>query len=174
LLPDWDISPLRRELAGSVSLTGAGEAVRLLIAGDPEGAAEVWVESAFRANPPGYSVVHALDGWIALGRGDLAAARRLSDLAAESVVSHEDAAWSALIAARVQLAEGGDPQPMLARVIEARTIPPLAADWEAGANIFYVQMLSLAVPRIFLPQAQVDITFTGALIDAALITFGQE
>lgn len=174
LLPDWDASPLRRELADGVTLTGAGEAVRLLLTGDAEGAAAVWSESAFRANPPGYAVMYALDGWIALERGDLAAARRSSDMAAESVVSREDSAWAALIAARIQLAGGGDPEPVLARVIDARTIPPLAADWEGGANIFYVQMLSLAIPRLFLPQAQVDITFTGALIDAALAAFEWE
>ncbi len=168
LLPDWDASPLRREMASGVSLTGAGEAVRLLITGDAAGAAAVWFESDFRANPPGYTVVHALDGWIALERGDLAEARRLSALAADSVVSREDSAWAALITAQLQAAQSDDPEPMLARVIEARAIPPLAADWEAGVNIFYTQMLSLAIPRLFLPQARMDITFTGALIDAAL------
>ncbi|PJF27789.1 MAG: hypothetical protein CUN53_02760, partial [Phototrophicales bacterium] len=127
-----------------------------------------------RANPPGYAVVHALDGWIALERGDLAEARRLSALAADSVVNREDSAWAALIAARVLIAEGADPETMLARVIEAQTIAPLAADWDAGANVFYTQMLSLAIPRLFLPQAQVDITFTGALIDAALAAFERE
>lgn len=174
MLPDWDDSSLRRELAGDISLTGAGEAVRLLIAGDADGAAAVWFESAFRANPPGYAVVHALDGWIALERGELAEARRLSALAAQSIVNREDSAWAALIAARVLIAEGADPASMLAQVLEARAIPALAADWEGGANIFYTQMLSLAIPRLFLPQAQVDITFTGALIDAALIAFERE
>jgi tetratricopeptide (TPR) repeat protein/O-antigen ligase len=173
LLPEWDESSLRRALADGVSLTGAGEAVRLLIAGDAEGAAAIWFASGFRANPPGYAVVHALDGWIALERGDLAEARRLSDLAAASAVSREDSAWAALIAARVRMAEGVDPEAVRTAVIAARTSPPLAADWEAGANIFYTQMLSLATPRLFLPQARVDISYTGALIDAALASWQQ-
>jgi hypothetical protein len=71
------------------------------------------------------------------------------------------------------MAEGVDPEAVRTAVIAARTSPPLAADWEAGANIFYTQMLSLATPRLFLPQARVDISYTGALIDAALASWQQ-
>ncbi|MBE2267918.1 MAG: hypothetical protein IAE80_06770, partial [Anaerolinea sp.] len=47
------------------------------------------------------------------------------------------------------------------------TIDPFEADWESGANVFYIQFLHLSIPRMFVPQVvfpRVDGLFARILV----------
>lgn len=162
LHPAWDDSAIRRELgADAPPLTGAGAALTRLFAGDAEGAFAIWNDSRFRAEPPSLTVRYSLDALIAAERGDIDGARALLERGRAAAFLREDRAWIALIEARLGL--GG-----LDSVRARLQVGDLEADWESGANIFYGQMLSLVIPRVFVPQAQIDTPYTGALLEAAV------
>jgi putative inorganic carbon (HCO3(-)) transporter len=162
LLPDWEASPLRREAALNVALTPAGEAVSGVLMGDPDGARAAWEGSSYRASPPSFVIGDGIDALIALADGDTETAQRLYASMSARVIFNEDRAWMALIGGRLS---GVDPADA---VREALFPAGLAEDWSGGANIFYVQFLTLAYPRIFLPQAQIDTSYTGVLLLALI------
>jgi tetratricopeptide (TPR) repeat protein len=164
LHPDWNASPIRAALdPDSPPLTGAGIMLSRLIAGDPDGAYTAWMESRYRAEPPSTMIRYSIDALIAAERGNLDGARALWERGRPAIYLYEDRAWDVLLAARLGIAGAS-----YADVMPALEVEGVAADWESGANIFYGQFLTLAIPRVFVPQAQIDRSYTSALLAAAV------
>ncbi|MEP7290964.1 MAG: O-antigen ligase family protein [Chloroflexota bacterium] len=158
ILPDWDQSPLRREVAsGDRTLSPYARAILLLESGDLSDARALWSEGGYVGD---YSNVHVVQMIFALADGNHALAEAELQAASRAAADRSARAWVYLGAALL------DPANFDAQIASARLaleVAPTAIDWELGQNINYIQYLSLAIPRQFLPQVGYIIDDTALL-----------
>lgn len=148
LVPDWSNSPLRRSLAvDEGELSTAAQTLLLLERGDTEAARQLWLESGADAGI--YSNSHIVNLLFALADGDAAQAQAEYRAARAAITEQNARVWT-LTGAAFLTPSAFDQQIEAARAAVTGSL--MAADWELGANINYIQFLSLAMPRQFLPQ----------------------
>ncbi len=85
----------------------------------------------------------------ALNEGDRTRAESEWQSARSAIADNNSRAWTTFGAAFLDDASF-DQEIAAARAVIDGT--PFGSDWELGANINYIQYLSLAIPRQFLPQ----------------------
>lgn len=162
----WDVTPLRQQArATAAPLTIWGVTVQALSQGQA-----VPISADDPLPPMRLGIETAIRGWIALGAGDRERADIALQRAQRAPIGDEEAIWMLILTAEIARVDGRDAQArdLTAQARALRDAGDLNADWAEGANIFYMQSLRLAIPRIFLPQAHIDMMLTGTLIDYAL------
>ncbi len=146
LIPDWDQSPLRRAISVDESqLTPLAQTLVLLERGEIAAAQAKWASEPHLDDARD----HAMSMLIALSAGDQSRAEAEFEQARRLVTNIGDQAWA-------DLCEGLIHPANLDQALDAaRQVAygdGYAVDWELGANIDYVQYLSLSIPRQFVPQ----------------------
>lgn len=156
-LPAWDDSALRVEVTAALPAVSSEPGDRLLSvidaidAGRPELAREVWGPDV-SAN----ASLTAISAAVTSAERDFVAAARLLATAAAQAATPSDRAWIAYSTSVFWREQGYSDE--AARSLEAaqREAYPgsVVADWESGANIFYLQLYTTAIPRLYVPQAE--------------------
>lgn len=147
-LPEWESSSIRRAVWRSgESLEAYPQTIRLLEQGDVEGARTAWAQGNYENAD--FSNVHIIYMWFALADRDTNRAEAELQAARRAAVDANSRAW-------VYLGEAYLNSSDFAQAIIAskalRETPLTSTDWALGANINYIQYLTLAIPRQFLPQ----------------------
>ncbi len=148
LLPEWDQSPIRRSFDVDTSLYSAFTRIVLpLENGNVDEARHLWHESGY--GNVDYSNTHVIRVMLALAEDDRMQAETSLPLARQVAADRNAQLWVSLGAALL------DPANFDAQIDAMRLAivgSPTEVDWPLGANINYIQYLSLAIPRQFLPQ----------------------
>lgn len=148
LMPDWNASPLRSTLTVNEGmLSPVAQTMVLLERGEVEAARQVWDASGESKGI--YSNNHIINMLFALIAGDTGRAQTEYQAARQAISEQNALAWTYTGAAFLNPATF-DQQIATARAAVAGSLHE--ADWELGVNINYIQFLSLAMPRQFLPQ----------------------
>ena len=149
MLPDWDESAIRREIALSAPpLSDLGQVIRLIEAGDPPAARAIWTGSVWNGTSSRDAVIDYL---ISQAAGQDEAMRWLI-IAQNAAVTPLDQAWVhygrfAAYGDSAELDAARD-----AAYLTALQADLTGVDWANGANISYGQYLRMALPRQFVPQ----------------------
>lgn len=148
LLPGWNDSPLRSALKVDESeLSTIAQTLLLLERGEIDAARQFWHASGAEAGD--FSNIHVINMLFALIDGNRAQAQAEYQSARWAITESNARIWTYTGAAFLS---GSAFDPQIAAARAALTGSPLEADWEFGANINYIQFLSLTMPRQFLPQ----------------------
>lgn len=148
LMLDWDQSELRRATQFAESdLSTIAQTMLHLERGEVETARQFWRASG--ADAGNWSNVHVVNLLFALIDGDRARAAADYQAARWAITETNARVWTYLGAAFLDSANF-DQQIEATRAQVDGTLG--TGDWELGANINYIQFLSLAMPRQFLPQ----------------------
>jgi tetratricopeptide (TPR) repeat protein len=151
LLPDWNQSPLRREIEiDDGEIFPSVRVLRLLEQGDAASARQVWDQAVADGIIVNSSTNHVTDMLLLMAEGDTAAAESALQAARAAADDRTSRAWVYVGAALFEPAHF-DEQIANARIALQPALPT-ASDWAFGENISYIQYLSLAIPRQFLPQ----------------------
>jgi O-antigen ligase len=149
--PDWGQTALQQELAAAATLPPTGQFVRLLETGAVDEAAALWSSNPAATDGTVSSMV--LSALLGLAQDDPDRASILLDEAALAAVIPADEEWLQLGRARLALARGDHDR--AAQALDAASSlmhsGALDVDWPDGANIPYIQFLTQAIPRQFLP-----------------------
>ncbi len=150
LIPGWGDSPLRRELAPpETELSDFAQTLLLLERGDFAAA------QAFATDHQGGATDatgrYSLQLILALSTGDRDQAMADLTQAQHNVINHNGVIWVQVDKALLATDNDAFAQ-QIAVAREALTGAPYQGDWELGENIAYIQYLSLAIPRQFIPQ----------------------
>ncbi len=150
LIPGWGDSVLRRDLTPDESdLSDFGRTLLMLERGENEAAQAFALDHTGGATD--VSGEFALRMLLALSRGDRETAAAYLAQARSSVISRNGRIWTQVGAALLANDDTAfEQQVAIAR--EALIGAPYETDWELGENIAYIQYLSLAIPRQFIPQ----------------------
>lgn len=147
-LPEWESSLIRQAVWRSGDpLEAYPQTLRLLEQGDVEGARTAWVQGNYENAD--FSNVHIIYMWFALADGDTTLAEAQLQAARRAAIDANSRAWVSL--GEVYLSSSGFEQAVTA-ANALRETQLTATDWALGANINYIQYLTLAIPRQFLPQ----------------------
>ncbi len=149
LLPDWNQSPLRREITIDEAAVYPPVRVLLLLErGDLAGARQL--ASAERATFVDFSANHVILALLAGAEGSQNSAEAALQKARALATDRNSRAWVYLGMALLEPAQFDE---LFANArLALQPALPTDADWALGANIGYIQYLSLAIPRQFVPQ----------------------
>lgn len=151
LLPEWNQSPLRREIEiDDAKIFPPVRVLLLLEQGDAATARQVWDQAAADGILVNSSSNHVTYMLLSLAEGNAAAAESALQAARAAADDRTSRAWVYVGAALLEPAHF-DEQIANARIALQPALPT-DADWAFGENISYIQYLSLAIPRQFLPQ----------------------
>ena len=163
--PAWCASALRCDLAPTLS-PGA-QAVELLAQGQAVEARRVW---GTPADPQALTLRDSIiELMLLLAEDDESGALARLDHARSLVVFPVDTLWIHLGEAKLAQYRGDQrrAEQEFQTIWSMVTIDPFEADWESGANVFYIQFLHLSIPRMFVPQVvfpRVDGLFARILV----------
>lgn len=147
-LPEWESSPVRQSVWRSGDpLEAYPQTIRLLEQGDVEAARAAWAQGNYENAD--FSNVHVIYMWFALADEDRALAEARLQAARRVAIDANARAWVYLGEAYFSSSDFGQ---ALTDAKAIRETSVTAADWALGANINYIQYLTLAIPRQFLPQ----------------------
>ena len=150
LIPGWDDSPLRRELTPpETELSDFARTLLLLERGDFAAAQAFAVDHQGGATD--ISGRYSLKLILALSAGDRDQAVADLTQAQHDVINHNGVIWVQVDQALLTTDDAAFNQ-QIAVAREALTGAPYQGDWRLGENIAYIQYLSLAIPRQFIPQ----------------------
>lgn len=175
LFPEWSDSPIRQSLVDDApALSDLGAAAINLVQGNVDSARERWMRGTYRSSPPSLDIRDGMDALIAIESGDMSSAQILRDAMQQNAWNPEDTAWLHFVDARIANANDRPDDTAQALLETRQALEPgdLAADWVYGANIFYGQFLQFVIPRVFLPQAHIDTTFTSAVLEYLMTASG--
>ncbi len=150
LIPGWGDSPLRRELTPpETELSDFARTLLLLERGEIAAAQNFAADH--RGGATDASGAYSLKLILALSAGDRDRAAADLTQARHDVIDRNGVIWTQVDAALLATDDDAFTRQITA-AREALTGAPYAADWELGENIAYIQYLSLAIPRQFVPQ----------------------
>lgn len=148
LLPEWEQSSIRQSVWRTGNpLAPYPQTILLLEQGEIEAARQAWDQGDYESAD--FSNVHVVYMLFALADTDTERAQAELQAARRVATENTSRAWVYLGAAFLNPANFDAEVASARRALETS---PTATDWELGANISYIQYLTLAIPRQFLPQ----------------------
>ncbi len=156
LMPEWGQTPIQERMTREAPpLSGAGETIRLLEAGEAAAARQLWDASNYRVITTNPTSAYSIDVLLALHERDRARAVDALDGARSLIQTTGDVAWTRWASACLAKYDGDETAaPIeLQAAQDSLVLEPFAADWNVGMNIAHIQFLRLALPRQFLPEA---------------------
>lgn len=156
-LPVWHDSSLRAEVTAALPAASSEPGDRLLSvidaidAGRPELARELWGPDVLTN-----ASLTAISAAVTSAERDFVAAARLLATAASQAATPSDRAWIAYSTSVFWREQGNLDEAARSLGAAQREAYPgsVVADWESGANIFYLQLYTTATPRLYVPQAE--------------------
>lgn len=155
-LPEWDTSQIRAAAAESLSPDLAASGARLFttvesaVAGRAAAARAAWGSNSMSG-----AVSAAISALVSASEGDADAAQRHLRAAQMQAGTPSDSAWTLYAETFIWQAQHNAAASRRAwdTLIAGLSPGAIAADWESGANIYYLQLLTTGIPRMFVPQA---------------------
>jgi hypothetical protein len=163
LYPDWTTTTIQGEISSMALPPESGMILLALERNNLQVARRIWDASAFsRHNSTESNTVEAILLTAENHPDEAEAALRRARSAAANA---EDEAWLRVGEARLARARGDEAAAEAAFAAAQDIVTPglLEPDYDAGANVAYVQFFRMAVPRQFLPQVGYE-NFTPTLL----------